>query len=61
MLTSKTQTDMLVALQSFAEYTSDLTNAACHIDICTAEECCRCSKIIEARRVVIQALKEGIE
>lgn len=45
------------ALEPLAEVGTDLTNAACHVGLCSAEECVRCSKVLAARAAL--ALAEG--
>jgi DNA-directed RNA polymerase subunit RPC12/RpoP len=48
--------DLLQALLPFTLGEADLTNSICHQGICSAEQCGRCSKILQAREAVRYAL-----
>jgi hypothetical protein len=50
--------DLLEALEEYAGVEIDLTEASCHVGICSMEKCGRCSREIKARAAIAKAKKE---
>jgi hypothetical protein len=53
----KNQERLLAALKALTLNNEDLSQAMCHLDLCSAEQCSRCGPILNARKLIAEIEK----